>query len=204
MDYKFWATFAINVLAVGLMYWQIRMMKTQIPVLPAPRNAKRLEMEEALHRRLYIPVFVMAGLVLLSWLPFIIAAATPSPLPVFLAGWGGTPDACNALVDTSSFSKMASQDRLFVACRVVDPSVDELEDEKIVVSKPFQITGSMVSILIVYPPDAPIRTVAHIGSQIAVSVFLLPKDRDGANIKRFSDISREGGQILIQGGKLKD
>jgi len=113
-------------------------------------------------------------------------------------------DGCTAMIDTSSFAKAAVKYRVLLACRIFDPTVDELEDDKIAVSKPFQITGGMVSIVINYGPSDPIRSVAKLGTQTAVIVFLLPKDQDGTNVKRLSDVGKEGGQILIQGGTLKD
>jgi hypothetical protein len=113
-------------------------------------------------------------------------------------------DGCNALIDTSSFAKLADKDRLFISCRVLDPTVDELEDDKIAVSRPFQITGGPVSIVIPYGPSDPIRSVAKLGTQTGVIVFLLPKDRDGTSVRKLADVSKEGGQILIQGGILKD
>ena len=61
-----------------------------------------------------------------------------------------------------------------------------------------------MAILILYEPNAPIKTVAKIGTVTAVHVVLLPKDQDGTNIKRLSDVIREGGQIPVPGGKLKD
>ena len=149
-------------------------------------------------------MFAMVGLILVCWLPFIIEATKPSHLPVFLAGWGGTMDGCNAAIDTSSFVKVADKYRLFLVCRILDPTVDEMEDDKIAVSKPFQITGGIVSILIAYGPTDPIRSVAKLGTQTGISVFLLPKDRDGTNIKRLTDVSKEGGQLLLQGGTLKE
>jgi hypothetical protein len=79
-----------------------------------------------------------------------------------------------------------------------------MEDDKIAISKPFQITGGIVPIVIAYGPSDPIKSVVRLGSQTAFTVILLPKDRDGSTIRRLSDVSKEGGQILLQGGTLKD
>ena len=90
----------------------------------------------------------MAGLILVTWLPIVIAAARPVPLPMFIRGWGASVDGCTALVDTSTFVKEAEKYRLFLVCRVLDPNIDEFEDDKIAISKPFQITGGTMQILI--------------------------------------------------------
>jgi hypothetical protein len=204
MDYKFWLPFAATVIGVSFQAYQIRLMKVKIDEIPSPRSPKRIAAERALVRKLYTPVFVMVGLILVCWLPFVIQAARPTHLPVFLAAWGGALDGCNAAVDTSGFVKVADKYRLFLVCRILDPTVDGMEDDKIAISKPFQITGGLVTILIAYVQSDPIKSVVRVGAQTGVIVVLLPKDRDGTNIRRLSDVSKEGGQILIQGGTLKD
>jgi hypothetical protein len=204
MDYKFWLAFSATVIGVGSQFYQIRLMKAKMEEIPSSRSPKRVAAERALVRKLYTPVFVMLGLILVCWLPFIIEASRPAHLPVFLAGWGGSVDGCNAAIDTSGFAKAADKYRLFLVCRIIDPTIDEMEDDKIAVSKPFQITGRLVTIVIPYGPNDPIKSVVRVGTQTGVTVILLPKDRDGSNIRRLSDVAREGGQMLIQGGTLKD
>src|SRR5438046_8573542 len=107
MDYKFWSTLIINVAGLGFMYWQVRIMKQQLASMPSTRSAKRLSVEKQLTRRLYFPVFAMAGLVLLSWLPYVIsnkAEIAPSPLQT----WGLVPPRSLFIVaDTSGLSKYA-------------------------------------------------------------------------------------------------
>jgi hypothetical protein len=203
MDYKFIITVAVNLTGLGFMAWQIRIMKRQMENLPSGRSAKRVALEKRLSKKLYTPVFLMFGLILLSWLPFVISAYQTPPLPVFLIGWGGAMDGCDAAVDTSGFVKLAEKYKMFLICHVIDPSIDPMEDDKIAVSKPFLITGGIVPILIAYGPSDPIRTVAKVGTQTAVSVAILPKDQDGSRIKRLADVNAEGGQILVPGGKLK-
>jgi hypothetical protein len=179
-------------------------MKRQMESLPSGRTAKGLALERRLSKKLYMPVFLMGGLILLSWLPFVIQGYQSPPLPAFVVGWGGAMDGCGAAIDTSGFVRVAEKYRLLLICRIIDPSIDQMEDEKIAVSKPFGITGGIVQILIAYSPSAPIREVAKLGTTTNIQVALLPKDQDGSRIKRLSDILREGGQILVQGGKLRD
>jgi hypothetical protein len=204
MDYKFIVTLVLNVAGLGFMAWQIRIMKRQMENLPSERSARKIALERKLSRKLYLPVFLMAGLILLSWLPFVVRAYQPSPLPAFVVGWSGATDGCNAAIDTSGFVKAAEKYRMFLVCYISDPSIDQMDDEKISMNKPFLITGRIVPILLTYGPSAPIREVAKLGSQTNIIVVLLPKDQDGSRIKRLSDINREGGQILVPGGKLRD
>jgi hypothetical protein len=204
MDYKFVVTLLVNIVGLGIMAWQLRLMKLQSTTLPSARSTRRIELERKLSRKLYTPVLVMAMLVLVSWLPFIIAATRPPVLPNFLAAWGGTTTGCNAQVDTSGFVAVRDKYRLFVVCHIMDATVDELEDRRIAVSKPFNITGGTVSILILYKAADPIMDAIKPGVLTGFTVALLPKAEDGSAVKQLSDVEKLGGQILTPGGKLKD
>jgi hypothetical protein len=195
MDYKFWITFSINLAGVLLVWRQLRIMKREVPALPSPRSAKRLKVEQQLARKLYVPVFVMVGLVLLSWLPYVIAPRQAIATPVVM-GWTGAENGCVAVVDTSSMVRVKDRDRLFLACSILDPTVDPMEDNRIAISKPFNITGGAVQISILYGPSDPIVKVAKVGSQTKITAFLLPKSEDGSVVRRLSDIAKAGGEVV--------
>jgi hypothetical protein len=203
VDYKFWSTFAVNVVGLAFMAWQIQLMKQQIGDLPSSRSTRRLSLERKLSRRLYVPVVVMAGLVLLSWLPYVLANRPSDVLPNLMVAWGGGEKGCSAVVDTSGIVQVKEKYRLFAVCRINDPTIDPLEDEHIAISKPFNITGGIVQIVILYNPSSAIATMAKPGTSTAELLVLLPSDQDGSRIKRMSDITKEGGQILTTGGRLK-
>jgi len=203
MDYKYILTLIINVVGLGIMGYQVTIMKQQLGNSPSPRSPRRIEFEKKLSRRLYTPVFIMGGLVLLSWLPFVVNAGKTSILPYFMVGWSGFDKGCNAVIDTSGFVKLQDKYRLFLICHIADPRVDEMEDTRIAVSTPRRITGGIVQIFIEYKPSDPITPLAKPGSETMDTVVVLPKDRDSSEIKRLSDVANLGGQILLQGGKLK-
>jgi hypothetical protein len=199
MDYQFVSTLAINLVGLGFMAWQVRIMKQQLLAMPSPRSAKRLSMERQLGRKLYIPVFVMAGLVLLSWLPYVVNAWKPAPLPNMLIAWGGTDTGCSVAADTSPIVKFKDKYRLFLACNIPDASVDIMQDQRIAVSKPFGITGGPVEIAIAYDRSSGIAQIAKPGTRTSVNLVLLPKDKDGTSIKRLADVADEGGAVLTPG-----
>lgn len=203
MDYEFLITIMVNVAGLGIMWYQVRLMKKQMVNLPSERSARRIESERKLLRRLYVPVFIMGGLVLLSWLPFVVNAGRPSVIPRFVIGWSGFDKGCNVAIDTSGFVKLGGKYRLFLVCSINDPTVDALEDSRIAVSTARQITGGIEEIAIKYKPSDPISAIAVLGSQTRQSIVVLPKDRDASDIKRLSDVNRVGGQILLEGGKLR-
>src|SRR5438045_1402046 len=100
MDYKFWSTLAVNICGLGFTYWQVRLMKNQISLPPATK-AKQLKVAQQITRKMYRPVFIMAALVLVSWLPYVLRSRGSDALPSILAAWGGTDKGCNALLNTS-------------------------------------------------------------------------------------------------------
>jgi hypothetical protein len=201
-DWKFWSTFAATVIGLGIMGWQVRIMKQQITALPSARNANRAKLERQITKRLYTPVFIMAGLVLMSWLPYVLMGGPGADrIPLLIVAWSGAENGCNAAVDTSGIAKASEKYRLFLVCHITNPAVDQLEDESIAISKPFNITGGLVQILILYPPGSEITKVAKLGTQTTHTLVLLPKDKDGSTIRKLSDVSREGGQIILPGGK---
>jgi len=203
MDYKFILTLIVNVLGLGIMGYQVRLMKKQLVNSPSPRSPRRIEFEKRLSRRLYTPVFIMGGLVLLSWLPFVVDAGKPSVIPHFLVGWSGFDKGCSAAIDTSGFTKLQDKYRLLLICRIADPRVDEMEDTRLAISTPRRITGGILQIFVEYKPSDPIAPLAQPGTQTNITVVVLPKERDGSEIKRLTDVPNLGGQILLQGGKLQ-
>jgi hypothetical protein len=201
MDWKFWATFAVNVVGVVFAIRGVHIMKQQIPVLPSPRSTTRMALERKLLKRLYTPIFIMGALVILSWLPYIFAGNQNLVLPSMLVGWGGTDKGCSSLIDTSGLVEVKDKYRLFAVCTIPDPTIDNLEDKNFAISKPFYISGGSVSIVISYDPSSAIAAAAKPGTATNHSIVLLPKDQDGTRITKLSDVFRDGGKILIPGAK---
>lgn len=92
---------------------------------------------------------------------------------------------------------------MFLVCRAADPTVDQMEDDKIAISKPFQITGGVITITVIYDPSSRIKQLVVPGAQTWANVILLPKDEDGSRIRKLADVEKVGGQIVLEGGKLK-
>jgi hypothetical protein len=188
IDWKFWSILVLNATGVGFMAWQIRIMKNQIVDLPSPRSARRVAAERALTRRMYVPVMLMALLVILSWLPYVFQKPQPDVFPPVLSQWGGTAESCSAVIDTASFVGAAQKYRVFDVCHIMDPSVDEM-DSKVAVSAPFTITGGQVTIVTHYDPASDIgkemgKAAKSSNLMVGHSVVLLPKDDDGTDIRK--------------------
>jgi len=103
------------------------------------------------------------------------------------------------MVDTSKLIGFKGKFHVFLACQIIDPTIDTLEDTRIVLSSPFNIDGGGVQIVVPYPQESSIRTVAKLGTATKLTVVLLPKDQDVSKIKRLSDVPKEGGILVIPG-----
>jgi uncharacterized membrane protein len=200
VDWKFWSTFVINVIGLGFMGWQVMIMKQQIGGLPSTRSVRRVSAERQITKRMYLPVFAMAVLIIISWLPYMLRPVH-DVLPNMLVAWGATPLGCSAAIDTSGIVSAKDDYHLFDICAVSDSTVDPMENTKIAVSTGFLITGQIVQVTTNYDPNSPIAKSALPGSLITHQIVLLPKDQDGTNIRKLSDVLANGGKILVPGAK---
>ena len=144
----------------------------------------------------------MLILVLLSWLPYVVNAWSPRPLPSMIAGWGGTDKGCEAVILTDPIIQYKSNYRLFVACRIANPSVDVMQDDRIATSRPFTITGGLLDVSVDYAPSSPIAALAKAGTRTDFTLFLMPKDKDASTIRKLADIESQGGALLLPGAIL--
>jgi hypothetical protein len=60
--------------------------------------------------------------------------------------WGVANQHCNVVVDTSQIADMANKYDVVLACGIVDPTVDQLEDKRIILSSPFNIAAGAQAI----------------------------------------------------------
>jgi hypothetical protein len=88
MDWKFWTPLAVNIVGVGFMWWQVRIMKQQIATLPSQRSTERIERERNLSRRLYFPVILMVILIVVSWIPYLLNKLIPPEAVLYILEHG--------------------------------------------------------------------------------------------------------------------
>jgi len=96
-------------------------------------------------------------------------------------------------------------------CGVTDPSIDQYEDTRIAISSPFNVSPAGVSVIAPYGHMIEAIQASQQASQQAgtppnqamVSIWhtpiLMPKDADLIEIKRLSDVPKQGGKILEPG-----
>jgi len=131
------------------------------------------------------------------------AAYSTATIPNVIGGWSGATDGCSALVDTSKLVGFKNRYHLFLVCQIADPTIDPLEDTRIAISSPFNITGRGLQIVVPYAPDSPIKKVATVGTLTNLTIVLLPREQDLSRIKRLSDVPKDGGIVLIPGQKFR-
>lgn len=200
IDWKFWVMFAINIVGIVIMVMQWKIMKQQIPDLPSPRSAKRAAAEDELTKRLYRPIMIMGILILVGWIPYVLSSSN-NVIPPFVSAWGGNQTSCSANIDTSSFTSVRDKYRIVLICTPSDSTVDIQEDTRIAISKPFYITGGMLSMTVTYDAQSAIGKATVPGMAIGQSFALIPINQDGSNIRKIADVKRDGGTMLVPGMK---
>jgi hypothetical protein len=194
VDWKFWSTLFINVVGVGFMAWQVRLMKQQIAAIPSSRSAKRIAMEKQLIKRLYVPVVIMAGLVILSWLPYVIAGAS-RPTALVIESWStraGNHPAAIMRVNASQYLKYRSEDYLLAVIKLDDPTMDDSTDRRIAKSGKFYISESAFDVAIPIPQDMAMRNA----NQLNFYVLLLPNQISPEDIQSLHDAEIRGGKMI--------
>jgi hypothetical protein len=111
--------------------------------------------------------------------------------------WGIANRHCNVIVDTSEIADRSDKYDVILACGVVDSTVDQLEDKRIILSSPFNIAAAPQAIS-APSTDEFTNFVASLNiGQISFwqKVFIVPKDLDLSKIHRLSDVPRLGGKL---------
>lgn len=132
----------------------------------------------------------------------LVVAYSSSVAPQIIYAWTGATDGCTAGLDTSKLVGFKEDYYLYLACQILDPTIDPLEDTRIAISRPFNISGGGVQIVVLYDQGNPIRKIATPNSQTKLTPFLLPKTGDINRIKKLDDVKSDKGKLLMPGEKL--
>src|SRR5208282_5863007 len=120
------------------------------------------------------------------------------PVPRMLQ-WGAANRHCTVVVDTSPIKSMSNEYFIVMACGIVDSTIDQLEDQRILLSGPFNILGGPQAISAVSTPDFD-KLVQSFGPNASVpiweKVFLIPKDRNTTEIHKLSEVPRINGKLF--------
>jgi len=173
-------------------------------------------------RKITVGMVAAVGVTTFLWGILITAYATGS-VPTVIGSWADDGKACQDAIDTSKLVSFKSKYHVVLICGLTDPTTDRLEDIRIGVSSPFNITGGPIVIsanhgkemaaafpttiaLSPQPPPAtttesssPSQPIQTVNLQIWHEAVLVPKGTDLSRIKRLSDVPKYGGKILRQG-----
>jgi hypothetical protein len=161
------------------------------------RDRWRREVTVTTGKVLLISALAVLSLTLSSYGFFTTYKQNPT---VKILEWGTGEKRCHVVVDTSAITSMADDYNIVLACGIVDPTIDVMEDTKILFSGPFGIYGVPQSIATtVSTPDFD-KNMEALGShspvQIWQKVFLLPKDKSVSDVHKLSDVARLKGKIF--------
>jgi hypothetical protein len=121
---------------------------------------------------------------------------TASAMPR-IVGWGVGNKHCNVMVDTSLIASLADDYQIVLACGVADPTVDALEDTRIMLSGKFNISAGTQAISAPSNPDFDkyMDSLGNMTVGMWQRVFLVPQGAELSNIHKLSDVPRIHGKL---------
>src|SRR5262249_46956172 len=125
---------------------------------------------------------------------------------------------CGADLDGKQLQRFADRYDVFLACGLMDPTIDKMRDPRITLSRPFTIQPGTITVAVPHspvmseaiqnrqndafgaapppPPGMMTFTLTQIG--VWVHTVLLPKGTDPNEIHQLADVIRHQGQIITQ------
>jgi hypothetical protein len=179
------------------------------------------------YRWYHIPNAAIAVILVLTWIFFGYDVYDRAhfqhftPLPPIILRYGTqegnfsltAPRTCDAQFNGAPLIIFARRYRVALACEVVDPTMDPLDNPAMTMSRPFEIYGGPISISVVYSKPMMEYIAAHLSHgmtglpkghaanesyELLFQPVLLPLSGscDGFSIRKMSDILRCGGKFL--------
>jgi len=190
---------AVGLAQIGIMYWQLRVMTPhgQGTTQPVESTAQPSTLKR------YAPVMAMGLLVIASWVPYVLRLNEPEHV-AWMAAYGTTSDSYYVVLSSDKLMRYGKKYYLALACGVTDPTVDQFQDQRIVLSSAFSVIPVNVAMAAKFTPQfletLKSMTTAQPPQPISVwhTAFLIPKGADVARIKRLSDVKDWGGKIIPQ------
>lgn len=120
-----------------------------------------------------------------------------SVIPSVVSQCGGNIDGCNAVIQTNLLIDFSSKYRVILICGVLDPTIDVLDDDRIIISSPFNILNGGVSIVAadVRHKDK-LEKYRNRQLQIWHVPALIPFDLSTDKIATLGDVRKLGGKIV--------
>jgi hypothetical protein len=167
--------------------------------------------------RLWFVSICLAGSAALSAWGFVLTNRPPD-IPVTKA-WGAPPGShhCNVVVNGDALLKWKAKYDVAMACGITNPERDKFEDDAITISGGYTIHPGDIAMSVIYsqpmleaenkiiglahPTGIPPGETVMVAIPVNVwnEVLLVPKGIATSNLRRLSDIQRNGGYILSQG-----
>ncbi len=118
--------------------------------------------------------------------------STPPVISQTLTSWGRDRAGCVGQVQGSALGRWRGDYDVYLACGVVDPTVDKFNESNISISQPFKIESTPISIAVPYSPD--MRNQMQQGMPpLWFEIVLLPKHVNVGDVRKLSDIKSLGG-----------
>jgi len=141
---------------------------------------------------------VLAFSVLSFLFGMLVAIRSSSAVPDVLASWGHDAMYCSGTIDTSRLLSFKDKYKVGLVCGIDDPTSERLDDNRITISKPFEIVEGGVVIHAPYRPVT-LELMQKYQSRpffLWFEVILIPINIPTDKILTLSDVQTMGGKIL--------
>ncbi|HZR31651.1 MAG TPA: carboxypeptidase-like regulatory domain-containing protein [Terriglobales bacterium] len=123
------------------------------------------------------------------------------PRDGWMAEWGAKPpNVVRVVARAEPFLPYRGAVHLMLICRVVDNTIDEMQDTAIEKSVLFSPTQAQFEMEMTLSQSFLQRASTHAPQMAHVSLVFLPRNANPANILKLADVERVGGSILITNG----
>jgi len=129
----------------------------------------------------------------------LVTVKSSGQVPNVIVGWGGNTAQCNAVVDTTRLQTFKDTYKLVLICGVENPTMDKMEDERILISNPFDIRPGGVAIVANYSHKLDELKAIQGTVQVWEMIAMMPPGVSREKISKLSDIEKLNGKILAPG-----
>jgi hypothetical protein len=145
--------------------------------------------------------FVLSCTVIAFLFGSLVTVKSSGEVPTVIVGWGGDATSCNSVVDMSKLQSFRDKYKLYLICGFTDPTIDMLEDQRILISNPFDIRPGGVQIVANYSKHMDELKQIPAGTTLAEwhHAVLVPNEISRDKISTLADVVALGGKILTPG-----
>jgi hypothetical protein len=185
MDYQFLTTLGVNVIGLGVLIYQVVLMRRQIA-------GRTIANKKSGWFKLYWPLLAMLPLLGSTWIPYFLA---PNAAPQYFMTWSPTPNGgAVATIDASLLANHRGSRRIILVGIVMDSSIDPMNETHIAKSRTYEIEPPAMVLEVLGAPG--FLAQEQPGRNVQWYLLEVPENFAIERLVTLADVSHLGGTIL--------